>query len=283
MTVRNIQACLQLLEEVRSSELLPTPSPTEPLLPWVVLASDPLGHAHSTRPLPPREVPPAAARIPCPSCTAPTPTVCSFPHFLSCSQLSAARLDIRPCLPSFLSRTRSLALFIYWSSWGDHSLRQSLHCSQKKSLFPQGDFYYFTSPAAAPSIIHYRALQSIVPDPLSQDLGSRPEVLRASYVISNKLPRRVCCRCKFKNHGIHPRGGNSSVNPSRAIALPLPLQRSPMLPMGSTEGGHSGQGLSEARPLPVSEDSGISESEEVPKQDHKNCDAFSRCTLNEHT
>lgn len=92
-------------------------------------------------------------------------------------------------LPALSSQAGSFSYqvpcFVSLSILMGTSLYNSLHCSQRESLFvsQRRPLLLFDLPPTAPSTICCRAFQRVVPDPLSQDLECWPEILSTSYVI----------------------------------------------------------------------------------------------------
>lgn len=128
--------------------------------------------------------------------------------------LSAPRHDGFPCLFSVPSATRALALFPYWSWMGEPlSLTEPLFFPEGSIIyFPKGTSFTLWPSSNSSSTICCRAFQGVVSNLLSQALRSGPEILTASCVISNELPKRFCCRSKFKNHCIHLPWESISIN-----------------------------------------------------------------------
>ena len=187
--------------------------------------------------------------------------------------LSAPRCDGFPCLPSVPSAARPLASLSLLIPDGGTSLSDRVFILPRRNhyLFPKEDLFYSLTFLWQ---LLYNLLQSLSRSRLKRPESSSRVWARnstASCVISNELPRRLCCRSKFKNHCIHPPWESISINLSPPF---MEVNHSPWA-ASRVEKGH-GQGLLEAIPLSIPEDGSIQENEQIPKSITKTA-IYSKC------
>lgn len=194
--VGSVLACPQVWSEWFALEFFLFPSPTEPLflLQLRALLSDPLGHACSTQSsshLSPPVRSPRSCPLPC------LPGITVQPHDL----LIWTSPQGAPC-PLQLGCTLALPTLCSQLP-GPSSLSSLTQVGEALSVtvWSLEPLSLFDLLPTAPSTISCRTSQT-VSDPRVKIVGLGQE-FSAYRVTSNKLPRRFCCTCKFKNHSIH--------------------------------------------------------------------------------
>lgn len=152
--------------------------------------------------------------LPHPSGITVYPLVGSFKHFPSvlhalCTQAWWLSL---PILCSFSYQGSCSVSLLILDGGTSLSDRAFILPRRKHFYFPKGTSFTLWPSSNSSSTICCRAFQGVVSNLLSQALRSGPEILTASCVISNELPKRFCCRSKFKNHCIHLPWESISIN-----------------------------------------------------------------------